>query len=398
MNFVTKIFRWFFSDRSKNGKIGLDNNLLFATILLLTVGVVMVYSASIAYAAHDSGSGNSYYYLIRHFLAITLGCVGGALAFSQPSSFWHKNANRILVIVIILLAAVLIPHVGRVVNGSRRWLPIGFLNLQPSEIAKLGMAIYMANYFSGKSLKSVKFLSDVVPLMTAILLVSGLLLLEPDMGSTTVIFLIVLTILYLSDLDVRIILGTLLAGIIAFAGLVIMEPYRMKRVIGFLNPWEDALGKGYQLSHSLLSFGHGGWFGVGLGNSIEKLYYLPEAHTDFIMAIIGEEFGMIGVVVVLALFWVIFYRGFTVIATEAKRLPNRKFQALLAQGISVWLFAQAVVNIGVSIGILPTKGLTLPFVSYGGSSILINCIAIAILLKIDYENKLIRLGSYKNDR
>ena len=398
MNIVTKFIRWFFSDRNKNGKIGLDNNLLFATILLLTVGVVMVYSASIAYAARDSGSGNPYYYLIRHFMAITLGCVGGALAFSQPSSFWHKNANRILIIVIILLAAVLIPHVGRVVNGSRRWLPIGFLNLQPSELAKLGMAIYMANYFSGKSLKSVKFLSDIVPLMTAIVLVCGLLLMEPDMGSTTVIFLIVLTILYLSDLDVRIILGTLVAGVIAFAGLVIMEPYRMKRVIGFLNPWEDALGKGYQLSHSLLSFGHGGWFGVGLGNSLEKLYYLPEAHTDFIMAIIGEEFGMVGVVVVLALFWVIFYRGFTVIATEAKRLPNRKFQALLAQGISAWLFAQAVVNIGVSIGILPTKGLTLPFVSYGGSSILINCIAIAILLKIDYENKLIRLGSHHHDR
>lgn len=394
MNIVNKFFRWFFSDRNKNGKVGLDNNLLFATILLLAIGVVMVYSASIAYAARDSGSGNSYYYLIRHFMAITLGCVGAALAFSQPSSFWQKNANRILIIVIILLAAVLIPHVGRVVNGSRRWLPVGFLNLQPSEIAKLGMAIYMANYFSGKTLKSVKFLSDVVPLLTAVVLVSGLLLLEPDMGSTTVIFLIVLTILYLSDLDVRIIIGTLIAGIIAFAGLVIMEPYRMKRVIGFLNPWEDALGKGYQLSHSLLSFGHGGWFGVGLGNSIEKLYYLPEAHTDFIMAIIGEEFGMAGVIVVLALFWIIFYRGFTIIAGEAKRLPNRKFQSLLAQGISVWLFAQAVVNIGVSIGILPTKGLTLPFVSYGGSSILINCIAIAILLKIDYENKLIRWGNH----
>jgi cell division protein FtsW len=167
----------------------------------------------------------------------------------------------------------------------------------------------------------------------------------------------------------------------------------MKRVVGFLDPWQDALGKGYQLSHSLLAFGHGGWFGVGLGNSIEKLYYLPEAHTDFIMAIIGEEFGVAGVLVILLLFWIIFYRGFTMIATETKRLPGRKFQGLLAQGISVWFFAQAIVNIGVAIGMLPTKGLTLPFVSFGGSSVLVNCIALSILLKIDYENKLLKHGN-----
>lgn len=395
MRIAHKFFRWLLTDRNKSGKIGLDNNLLFATILLLTIGIVMVYSASIAYAAKDSGSGNPYYYLIRHIMAITLGVVAGTLAFSRPTVFWQRNANRIIVIVLILLAAVLIPHVGRIVNGSRRWLPVGILNLQPSEVAKLGMTIYMANYFCGKSLKATKFWSDIVPLLVTILAVCGLLLLEPDMGSATVVFIIVLTILYLSDLDVRIILGALSAGVVAFALLVVFEPYRMKRVIGFLNPWEDALGKGYQLSHSLLSFGHGGWFGVGLGNSLEKLYYLPEAHTDFILAIIGEEFGVAGVVAILILFWIVFYRGFTVIASEAKRLPGRKFQGLLAQGVSVWLFAQAIVNVGVSIGLLPTKGLTLPFVSYGGSSILINCIAIAILLKIDFENKCLRIGSQR---
>ena len=396
MQLFKKIFNWLFrasAPKANTNKVSLDTNLLFAAILLLSCGLIMVFSASIAYAAKDSGSGNEYYYLFRHILAITLGVVAGVLAFNLPTAFWQRNANKIIVGVIILLIAVLIPHVGRLVNGSRRWLPLGLLNLQPSELAKLGIAIYMANYFCGKSLCLSKFKSDILPILTTLLTVCVLLLVEPDMGSTTVVFIIALTILYLSDLDVRVILGALAFGAVAFVLLIVFEPYRIKRVVGFLDPWLDALGKGYQLSHSLLAFGHGGWFGVGLGNSLEKLYYLPEAHTDFILAIIGEEFGVIGVVTVLILFWIIFYRGFTLIAGDTKRLAKRKFQGLLAQGISVWFFAQAVVNIGVSIGMLPTKGLTLPFVSFGGSSILVNCIALAILLKIDYENKLLKYGA-----
>ncbi|AUR51152.1 putative lipid II flippase FtsW [Aquella oligotrophica] len=392
MRLFRKTLNQFSPAKPRNIKVGIDNNILFAAILLLTLGLLMVYSASIAYAGKDSGSGNQYFYMIRHVMAISLGLVIGVLAFNLPTSFWQKNSNKIIVGVIILLIAVLIPHVGRLVNGSRRWLPLGLLNLQPSELAKIGIAIYMANYFCGKTLSFRKFRSDVLPVTITLLTICGLLLAEPDMGSTTVVFLIALTILFLSDLDVRLIIAMVLLGAVAFVLLIVFEPYRMKRVVGFLNPWEDSLGKGYQLSHSLLAYGHGGWLGVGLGNSIEKLYYLPEAHTDFIMAIIGEEFGVIGVIAVLVLFWIIFYRGFTIIASEAKRLPQRKFQGLLAQGISVWFFAQAIVNIGVSIGILPTKGLTLPFVSFGGSSILVNCIALAILLKIDYENKLVRQG------
>ena len=385
-----------FATKLVNHKVSLDNNLLFAAILLLTMGLIMVYSASIAYAAKDSGSANQYYYLFRHILAISLGLVAGVLAFNLPTDFWQRNANKIIVLVILLLVAVLVPHVGRLVNGSRRWLPLGLLNLQPSELAKLGIAIYMANYFCGKSLSLQKFKSDVLPVIITLFSICGLLLAEPDMGSTTVVFIIALTILYLSDLDVRVILGAIFFGAIAFVLLIVFEPYRMKRVVGFLDPWQDALGKGYQLSHSLLAFGHGGWFGVGLGNSLEKLYYLPEAHTDFIMAIIGEEFGVVGAVAVLILFWIIFYRGFSIIAGECKRLPRRKFQGLLAQGISVWFFAQAVVNIGVSIGMLPTKGLTLPFVSFGGSSVLVNCIALAILLKIDFENKQLKQGPQRH--
>lgn len=388
MKILSKFLRWLTTDhKSSNDRIGLDNNILFSAILLITIGLVMVYSASIAYAGKDSGTGNQYFYVMRHAIAIALGIVGGVLAFSRPTEFWQRNADKIMIFVILLLILVLIPHVGRVVNGSRRWLPLGLLNLQPSELAKLGMAIYMANYFRGRNLDISKLRGDVIPVIVALVSVCSLLLIEPDMGSTTVVFIIALTILYLSNLDVRLIIGVVALGAVAFVFLIITAPYRMKRVIGFLDPWQDALGKGYQLSHSLLAFGHGGWFGVGLGNSIEKLYYLPEAHTDFIMAIIGEEFGVVGVAVILILFWIIFYRGFTVIATEAKRIPNRKFQGLLAHGISVWFFAQAIVNIGVAIGMLPTKGLTLPFVSFGGSSILVNCIALAILLRIDYENK-----------
>ncbi len=208
------------------------------------------------------------------------------------------------------------------------------------------------------------------------------------MGSTTVVFVIAFSIFFLADGSLKWVSIVSGVGVIAFSLLVFTSEYRMKRVLGFLNPWDDALGKGYQLSHSLLAIGHGSWTGVGLGNSVEKLYYLPEAHTDFIMAIIGEEFGVIGILVILLLFWIIFYRGSTVIATEAKRISGRKFQGYLAHGISIWFFFQAIVNIGVVIGMLPTKGLTLPFISYGGSSILINCIALSILLKIDYENKL----------
>jgi cell division protein FtsW len=393
MRIFTKFFRWLTTDRQNVAKAGIDNNILFSAIILLAIGLVMVYSASVAYAAKDSGSGNPYFYLIRHTLAITLGTVAGVLAFNMPTSFWKRNANKIIVGVIILLIAVLVPHVGKVVNGSRRWLPLGLLNLQPSELAKLGIGIYMANYFCGKTLSMKNFRSDVVPVIATLLTVCVLLLAEPDMGSTTVVFIIALTILYLSDLNVKVIFAAVIFGAAAFVLLIVFEPYRMKRVVGFLDPWQDALGKGYQLSHSLLAFGHGGWLGVGLGNSLEKLYYLPEAHTDFIMAIIGEEFGVAGVLVILLLFWIIFYRGFTMIGTETKRLPGRKFQGLLAQGISVWFFAQAVVNIGVAIGMLPTKGLTLPFVSFGGSSVLVNCIALAILLKIDYENKLLKHGN-----
>ncbi|MDD3266710.1 MAG: putative lipid II flippase FtsW [Burkholderiales bacterium] len=397
MKYLNKFFSWLTSDsRQSSNTILPDTNILFSAILLLTIGVIMVYSASIAYAAKSSGSGNQYFFVMRHVASIAIGLVAGLAVYSRDTRFWEKHANHIMIIIIILLIIVLIPHVGRVVNGSRRWIPLILFNLQPSELAKIGMAIYLSNYFKGKSLSAETWKEDAVRVGGVFICVATLLLAEPDMGSTGVVFIISLTLLYLSGLNSKAILGVLISGIFIAAVLVIISPYRMKRVTGFIDPFQDALGKGYQLSHSLLAFGHGGWFGVGLGNSIEKLYYLPEAHTDFIMAIIGEEFGALGVIAVLTLFWIIFYRGFNVISAESKRIQGRQFQALLAQGISIWFLAQALINTGVAIGILPTKGLTLPFISFGGSSILVNCMALSILLKIDYENKILNSKQKKH--
>ncbi len=365
----------------------LDDKILFSAILLIAISMIMVYSASIAYAAHDKLIHNQYYYLIRHLFYIVIGLVAGIIAFILPTSFWRKYATFMALVIVFLLIIVLIPHVGNVVNGSRRWIGVGMLHMQPSEFAKLCVAIYLSDYVCNKYLNLKHFWTDLFPALGAICGIALLLLLEPDMGSATVIFIIALSIFFMANIDKKIIFSLSIMGLISFIGLIIITPYRMRRVLGFIDPWQDALGKGYQLTHSLLAVGHGGLFGVGVGNSIEKLFYLPEAHTDFIMAIIAEEFGAIGIVTILILFWIIFYRGFSIIGSEARKLGNRKFQSLLAQGISIWLFSQALINIGVTIGILPTKGLTLPFVSYGGSSMLVSCIALGILLKIDYENR-----------
>lgn len=390
MKILNKIFKWFFIDSETKYDSVCDSKIIFSVILLMAIGLIMVYSASIAYAA--TGNHSQYYFFIRHLASIIIGILAGILVFNQPTAFWKNNATKVALFIALMLLIVLIPHVGKVVNGSRRWIGLGSIGLQPSELSKLGIVIYLSYYLCDRSLSLRKFFTDYAPVLLLIGLYMVLLLLEPDMGTATVVFIISLSIFYMSNISKKFIISLSLVGIIGFVLLVAVEPYRVRRFLGFIDPWQDALGKGYQLTHSLLAVGHGGWFGVGLGNSIEKLFYLPEAHTDFILAIIAEETGMLGVGVVLLLFWIIFYRGFTVIATESRYLMNRRFQSLVAQGISVWFLVQALINVGVTIGILPTKGLTLPFISYGGSSILINCMALAILLKIDYENKKLKRG------
>lgn len=392
MKTLNNFWAWFLNDSSRDKKSLIDTEILYSAILLIAIGIIFVYSASIAYAVRDTSLHSQYYYLIRHLFYILVGMLCAIGVFNLPTAMLKKYAFHISIIIIILLIGVLIPHIGRVVNGSRRWIGFGMINIQPSELAKLGMAIYLSHYICSKTAGLKNFVNDIVPIFLIIGLVDGLLLLEPDMGSATVVFIIALGVLYMANLDKKIILGFSSIGVVGFVVLILIAPYRMRRVLGFIDPWQDALGKGYQLTHSLLAVGHGGWLGVGLGNSIEKLFYLPEAHTDFILAIIAEETGVIGVSIILILFWIIFYRGFAIVGVEASKLPGRKFQGLLAQGISLWFFAQTVVNVGVAVGALPTKGLTLPFISFGGSSIVVSCIALAILLKIDYENRQIKRG------
>jgi cell division protein FtsW len=368
-----------------------DQGLVWVTLILLGIGLVMVYSASIALAEADKATGHqSTYFLIRQAVFIVISLGAGLMAFQVPTSAWQKMAPYLFLTGIFLLVLVLIPGVGRNVNGSQRWLSLFIINLQPSEFMKLFAAIYVADYTIRKSAVMDSFTKGFLPMVFVMLLVGWLLLREPDFGAFAVIAAISISILWLGGINGRIFAGLLTLLPIAIVGLIWSSPYRLQRVIGFMDPWADPFGKGYQLSHALIAFGRGEWFGVGLGASVEKLLYLPEAHTDFLLAVIAEELGFVGVMVVIALFAWLILRAFG-IAKEA--IGNeRYFSALLAQGIGVWMGVQGIINMGVNMGLLPTKGLTLPLLSFGGSGILANCIALAVLLRIDWENRRLQKG------
>lgn len=368
-----------------------DQGLVWVTLILLGLGLVMVYSASIALAEADKATGHqSTYFLIRQALFIVISLGAGLMAFQVPTTMWQKMAPYLFLTGIGLLVLVLIPGVGRNVNGSQRWLSLFIINLQPSEFMKLFAAIYVADYTIRKSAVMDSFTKGFLPMVFVMLLVGWLLLREPDFGAFAVIAAISISILWLGGINGRIFAGLLTLLPIAIVGLIWSSPYRLQRVIGFMDPWADPFGKGYQLSHALIAFGRGEWFGVGLGASVEKLLYLPEAHTDFLLAVIAEELGFVGVMVVIALFAWLILRAFG-IAKEA--IGNeRYFSALLAQGIGVWMGVQGIINMGVNMGLLPTKGLTLPLLSFGGSGILANCIALAVLLRIDWENRRLQKG------
>lgn len=368
-----------------------DPGLLWVILCLLGLGLVMVYSSSIAIAEADKIVGhNSSYYLVRQAIFILISIAAAFAAFNVPISWWQKMAPYLFLLGLALLVLVLIPGVGRVVGGSRRWLSLFVINVQPSEFMKLFAAMYVADYTVRKAALMDSFTRGFMPMLIVMLLVGGLLLREPDFGAFAVIAAISISILWLGGINGRIFGGLIVLLLIGFVLLIWSSPYRLERVIGFMDPWADPYGKGYQLSHALIAFGRGEWLGVGLGASVEKLLYLPEAHTDFLLAVIAEELGFIGVLTVLALFSWIVLRSFG-IAKEAMA-NERYFAALLAQGLGVWIGVQAIINIGVNMGILPTKGLTLPLLSFGGSGILANCIAMAILLRIDYENRRLQKG------
>jgi cell division protein FtsW len=369
----------------------IDYALLWGALLLLFTGLVMVYSASIAIA--EAGRMTGYqpsYYLMRHTAFLAIGLLAAAAAFQFPLTLWQRYAPLLFLVGVVLLAIVLIPGIGRDVNGARRWLPLGVANLQPSELMKLFAVLYTADY----TVRKINVMHDLkqafLPMAGAMAVVGMLLLKEPDFGAFVVIISIAMGILFLGGLKARLFVLLILFLLAAFALLIIVSPYRRDRIFGFMDPWADAFGRGYQLSHSLIAFGRGELFGVGLGASVEKLFYLPEAHTDFLLAVIAEELGFVGVLTVIALFALVVQRAFA-IGRQSVQL-DRLYPALVAMGIGIWLGVQAFINMGVNMGLLPTKGLTLPLMSFGGSGILANCIAVAILLRVDWENRQLMRG------
>ena len=379
------------NSRERINAASYDQMLLWVTLILLGLGLVMVYSASIAIAEADKAVGHqSTYFLIRQAIFICVGLFVGFVSFQVPIAGWQKIAPYLFLLGLFLLVLVLIPGVGRNVNGSQRWLSLFVINLQPSELVKLFSAMYVADYAVRKAPQMDSIVKGFLPMVAVMVLVGFLLLREPDFGAFAVIAAISISILWLGGINAKIFVALLALLPVAIYVLIVSSPYRMQRVIGFMDPWADPYGKGYQLSHALIAFGRGEWFGVGLGASVDKLLYLPEAHTDFLLAVIAEELGFIGVLTVLGLFSWIVIRAFG-IGKEAVA-NERYFAALLAQGLGVWIGAQAIINIGVNMGVLPTKGLTLPLLSFGGSGILANCIAMAILLRIDFENRRLQKG------
>jgi cell division protein FtsW len=375
--------------------LGFDQALAWVTVALLAWGLVMVYSASIALPDNPRFARAGYganYFLTRHVASIVIGFVAALLAFQVPMRTWERSAPWLFVASLLLLIAVLIPHIGISVNGARRWLPMGFMRFQPSELAKLAMILYAASYMVRKMEIKERFFRAVLPMGVAVVVVGMLVMAEPDMGAFMVIAVIAMGILFLGGVNARMFFLIAALVVVAFGTIVASSPWRRERIFAYLDPWseEHALGKGYQLSHSLIAIGRGEIFGVGLGGSVEKLHWLPEAHTDFLMAVIGEEFGLVGVLLAIGLFlWLT--RRIMHIGRQAIAL-DRVFAGLVAQGVGIWIGFQAFINMGVNLGALPTKGLTLPLMSFGGSAILMNVVALAIVLRIDYENRVLMRG------
>ncbi len=370
------VWRWFVPDRSSF----YDRGLLALMFSLMGIGLMMVASASIK----EGPGGDMFYFTKRHliFLIICLGIGVGTLYL--PLERWKAWSGRLLVGALGLLFATL--AVGRTVNGAKRWIGFGFFNIQPAELAKLALIIFIASYLVRRS-DEVRgnFIGFVKPLAVVFLL-AFMLLLQPDLGSVVVLFVCTFGLLFIGGAKVIQFIAIIAAGLAALVGLIMFEPYRMRRVTSFLDPWADPFGSGYQLTQSLMAFGRGGLFGQGLGNSVQKLSYLPEAHTDFVFAILGEELGYAGVLAVLFLQLLLAMKALKIGRTALLR--SKLYEGYMACGIGIWFSFQTVVNVGAAAGMLPTKGLTLPLVSYGGSSLIAITMAVAILLRIDFERRL----------
>jgi cell division protein FtsW len=368
-----------------------DQGLVWAVAGLLGIGLVMVYSSSIAIAEASRATGNQpMYFLMRHALFIAGGLAAAVIAFQVPMRLWQQSALPLFLLGTGLLVLVLIPGVGREVNGSQRWISLHFVTMQPSELMKLFVVLYAADYTVRKAAHIGSFRKGFLPMLIVMLVVGGLLLREPDFGAFVVITVIAMGILFLGGMNWKLFAGLGALLVVGFVLLILASPYRLQRIVGFMDPWADPYGKGYQLSHALIAFGRGEWLGVGLGASVEKLFYLPEAHTDFLLAVIAEELGFVGVAAIIAAFVWVVMRAF-MIGRRAAAL-DRYFSALVAQGVGLWIGVQAIINIGVNTGMLPTKGLTLPLVSFGGTALVVACAAIGVLLRVDWENRQLAKG------
>jgi cell division protein FtsW len=371
-----------------------DTTVIWVVAGLLLFGMVMVYSASVALP--DSPRFRLYsttHFLLRHMFAIAVGAAAALVMFAVPMRNWQRWAPVLFLIGLVLLLIVLIPGVGKSVYGARRWLPLGILNLQPSELMKLFVVLYTADYTVRKQDFMQSVTKGFLPMGSAVFCVGVLLMLEPDLGAFIVIASIAMGVLFLGGINAKLFVVLVLLGLASIATIIVINPWRLERIFAYLDPFNPDMyrDKGYQLSHSLMAFGRGEWFGVGLGGSVEKLHYLPEAHTDFLLAVIGEELGLVAVLAVIVAFYFLTKRAFE-IGRQAIAL-DRTFAGLVAKGIGIWIGFQAFINMGVNVGLLPTKGLTLPLMSYGGSGILINCIAIAVLLRVDFESRQLMRGA-----
>lgn len=360
---------------------GPDYRLAGAALILLGLGLVMVGSASITIAERQLGQ--PFYYLLRQCAYVGLGLLLALAVLRTRLVYWEKSGTLLLAFGMLLLVLVITPGIGKEVNGSTRWLALGPVNLQPSELAKLFVVVYLAGYLvrRGEEVRSSAH-GFLLP-MGLVMLAGALLLMEPDFGAAVVVMVIALGMMFLGGVRLWQFGLLLLLAALTSAGLALSSPYRLERLTTFLNPWADPFNSGFQLTQALIAFGRGEWFGVGIGGGIQKLFYLPEAHTDFLFAVLGEELGLAGAVSVIALFAFVVWRAFA-LARQAE-LAGNGFAAHLAHGLGLWIALQAFLNIGVNMGVLPTKGLTLPLMSYGGSSMLVSCIAIALLLRIEHE-------------
>lgn len=365
-----------------------DRSLLLTVLAIVSLGLTMVGSASMVIS--DRIYGQPFYFLLHQSVYLVIGIVISLILYRLKLSQWQTYSSHLLLISALLLSLVLIHGIGHQINGSMRWLGLGPIGFQVSEFAKLAVILYLASYLVRREKEVKNQLSGFLKPLLVIGIMALLLLKEPDFGATAVITATALGMLFLAGVRVWQFISLTLLAIGIFGLLVISSPYRLHRLTAFMHPWENAYASGYQLTQSLIAVGHGGMCGVGLGNSVQKLFYLPEAESDFLFAILTEELGFIGALVVICLFSLLIIRAMMIGYSAFQQ--KLFFGAYTAYGIGLWLGIQAVTNIGVNMGLFPTKGLTLPLMSYGGSSMLINCIAIMLLLRIDHEARIYKLG------